>query len=263
MTRRVVLVTGDASNQSRTRPAYAKRPCRGTGEHSATVTGLRAIHAPNSSARPRRRTPETSQPGNDGFRTPTRTAPRHTQYATAAQDHHWHLVEEIIMTAKSADGGEAHQPRPVSYDDAVRIYGPGTTAARERHHELSTRHHLARAYAQLRATGQYDPAQHGTGDAEPLTAAEHLELLAIGEYLSRSYKPVPEVDHALRAGASWAQIADALGTDEPAARAAYRAWADGQHDLLAWTEGRLGMSDAEHAEAMQRASHSAVLEAEA
>ena len=163
------------------------------------------------------------------------------------------------MTAESADGGEARQPRPASYDDAARIYGPGTTAARERYHELSTRHHLARAYAQLRATGQYDPARHGAGDTQPLTAAEHLELLATAEHLSRSYKPVPEVDHALRAGASWAQIAGALGTDEPTARAAYRAWADGQHDLLTWTEGRLGMSDAEHAEAMRHAG----LEAEA
>ena len=99
----------------------------------------------------------------------------------------------------------------------------------------------------------------GAGDTQPLTAAEHLELLATAEHLSRSYKPVPEVDHALRAGASWAQIAGALGTDEPTARAAYRAWADGQHDLLTWTEGRLGMSDAEHAEAMRHAG----LEAEA
>jgi hypothetical protein len=101
--------------------------------------------------------------------------------------------------------------------------------------------------------------RHGTGGPEPLTAAEHLELLATGEYLSRSYKPVPEVDHVLRAGASWTQIADALGTNEPAARAEYRAQTDGQYDLLAWTEGQLGMSDTEYAEAMRRAG----LEAEA
>ena len=34
---------------------------------------------------------------------------------------------------------------------------------------------------------------------------------------------------------------------------------DGQHNLLTWTEGRLGMSDAEHAEARTHAE----LEAEA
>jgi hypothetical protein len=163
------------------------------------------------------------------------------------------------MTAESADDGEGRQSRPVSYNAVSQRYGPGMHDARERYDELITRDCLSRAYAQLRATGEYDPARHGAGDLEPLTPAEHLELLAIAEYLSRSYKPVPEVDHALRAGASWAQIAGALGTDEPAARAAYRAWADGQHDLLAWTEGRLGMSDAEHAAAIQRAG----LEAEA
>ena len=37
------------------------------------------------------------------------------------------------------------------------------------------------------------------------------------------------------------------------ARVEYRAWADRQHDMLAWTEGRLGMSDAEYAEALARA----------
>jgi hypothetical protein len=157
------------------------------------------------------------------------------------------------MTAESADDGEARQSRPVTYNAASQRYGPGTRDARERYDELAMRDCLARAYARLRATGQYDPARHGAADTEPLTAAEHLELLATAEYLSRSYKPVPEVDHALRAGASWAQVADALGTDEPAARAAYRAWADGQHNMLTWIEGRPGIGDAEHAEAIQRA----------
>jgi len=149
---------------------------------------------------------------------------------------------------------EAGQPGPVSYDDAARRYGPGTIDARERYDELSMRDHLVRAYARLRASGEYDAARHGTGDTEPLTAAEHLELLATAEYLARAYKPSFETDNALRAGASWAQVADALGTDEAAARVAYRAWADGQHDMLTWTDGRLGMSDAEYAEAVARAS---------
>jgi len=152
------------------------------------------------------------------------------------------------MTAESADDGQGRQSRPVTYNAVSERYGPGTRDARERYDELSMRDCLSYAYAKLRATDKYDPARHGAGDTEPLTAAEHLELLATAEYLSRSYKPVPEVDHALRAGASWAQ-----GTDEPAARADYRAWADGQHDMLTWTEGRLGMSDTEYAEAMRRA----------
>ena len=151
----------------------------------------------------------------------------------------------------------ARRPGPVTYDEAARYYGPGTIDARERYDELSMRDHLARADARLRASGEYDAAQHGTGNAEPLTAAEHLELLATAEYLARAYKPSFETDNALRAGASRAQVANALGADEAAARAAYRARADGQHDMLTWTAGRLGMGHAEYAEAMIRVADGA------
>ena len=72
-------------------------------------------------------------------------------------------------------------------------------------------------------------------------------------YAARSYKPSSEVHRALRAQATWRQVAWALDTDEAMARVAYRAWADGQHDMLTWTEGRLGMSDAEYAEVLARA----------
>ncbi len=145
-------------------------------------------------------------------------------------------------------------PRPVTYDDAARQYSPGTRAASGRYDDLSMRDFLARAYAKLRASGEYDPGKHGTGSTEPLTMAEHLELLATQEYLSRAYKPSFEVDEALRAGATWAQVAEALGTDEALARGAYREWADGQHHLLTWTGGRIGMSDTEHAAAIERAA---------
>jgi hypothetical protein len=144
-------------------------------------------------------------------------------------------------------------PRPVTYDQVAQRFGPGRHDARERYDELSMREHLARAYAALRARGEYDPAKHSAGDTEPLTTTEHLELLAIGEYLARSYRPTSEIDRALRAGATWRQVAEALDTDEAMTRVAYRAWADGQHDMLRWTEGRLGMSDAEHAEVIARA----------
>ena len=58
---------------------------------------------------------------------------------------------------------------------------------------------LARAYARLRAPGEYDAARHGTGATEPLTAAEHLELLATAEYLARAYKPSFELRDRQRA----------------------------------------------------------------
>jgi len=154
--------------------------------------------------------------------------------------------------AGRGDGGREER-RPHTYDQVAQRFGPGRHAAQERYEELSARDHLARAYAKLRASGEYDPAKHGAGDIEPLTAEEHLELLAIGEYLAQSYKPVSEVDNALRAGATWDQIAEALDTHEAMARVAYRAWADGQHDMLRWTEGRLGMSHAEYADAIARA----------
>jgi len=179
-----------------------------------------------------------------GRNNPEMTIPHHRQQERPAQEGESGAGESHEL--------EARQPGPVTYDDAARRYGPGTIGAHERHDELSMRDHLARAYARLRASGEYDPARHGTGDTEPLTAAEHLELLATPEYLARAYQPSCETDNALRAGASWAQVADALGTGEAAARVACRAWADGQHDMLTWTEGRLGMSDAEYAEAMRR-----------
>lgn len=155
---------------------------------------------------------------------------------------------------------EAREPRPITCGEAARRYGPGTIAARERYEELSTRHALAAAYAKLRATGQYDPARRGAGDTEPLTTDEHLELIATGEYLSRAYRPSFEVDRALVAGATWPQVAAALDADEAAARVAYRKWADRQHDMLTWTEGRIGMSDAEHAAAMRRVAYGAELD---
>ncbi len=64
---------------------------------------------------------------------------------------------------------EARQPGPVTYDDAVRRYGPGTIGARERHDELSMRDHLAGAYetaGPLASTTLLSPAPgHGTADS--------------------------------------------------------------------------------------------------
>ncbi len=159
------------------------------------------------------------------------------------------------------DSGTSDQATatPVTYNEASRRYGSRRHAASERYDELSMRDHLARAHAKLKASGEYDPARHGTRDIKPLTGGEHLELLATAEYLARSYKPSFEVDLALRAGASWQEVAEALGTDEAAARAAYRAWADGQHDMWASTgvwageePHRFGMTDTGYGEAMAR-----------
>lgn len=131
----------------------------------------------------------------------------------------------------------------------------GITAARERFDELTSRDLTARAIATLKARGTYDPAKHADASKyQPLTAAEHLEVLAIGEVLARHYRHPTYVDEAVKAGASWSQIAEAVGSDETQTRQQYRQWADGQHNLYVHYEGKFGINDAEYAAAIKRSS---------
>jgi hypothetical protein len=69
---------------------------------------------------------------------------------------------------------------------------------------LTQRDLSARARATLVARGEYDPAKHGTGDPEPLSLREHLEVLANGEAVVRVYRHPYQVHQALEAGATWA-----------------------------------------------------------
>jgi hypothetical protein len=151
------------------------------------------------------------------------------------------------------DNGYVAAERPITNDEST---GAGRTwlDARDRYDELTQRDLLARARAKLRARGEYDPARHGTGpDPEPLPLHEHLEVLANGEVVARVYRHPGQVHHALEAGATWKQIADATGTDEARARQEYREFADGQHRLWQAYEGRWGLDDAEYAAAVARA----------
>jgi len=147
----------------------------------------------------------------------------------------------------------ARAPRATTYWQAQDGYR-STIDARERFEELTLRDLLARSYATLKARGEYDPQKHGDGNREPLTATEHLEILALGEMLARHYRHPARVNEAVKVGASWSQVAEAVGSDEAQVRRAYREWADGQHRLHADYEGRFGMNDAEHAAAISRAS---------
>ena len=142
--------------------------------------------------------------------------------------------------------------RPVTYNDAQSAYR-GTADARERHDELTNRDLSARSLATLKARGTYDPAKHGDADPAPLTLDEHLEVIAAGEVLARYYRHPSQVDHAVKAGASWEQIAQAAGGSPEQVRQEYREWADGQHRLWAHYEGKLGMSDAAYDEALRAA----------
>ena len=125
-----------------------------------------------------------------------------------------------------------------------------------RYHELSERDLVAGLIATLKARGTYQPNKHVNEERfPPLTVAEHLEMLALGEAVAFYYRHPAVVDHAVRAGATWEQIAAARNTTAEAARAAYREWAEGQHQYA-------GMSAADYAAAIKAAGASAPDQAE-
>ena len=88
------------------------------------------------------------------------------------------------------------------------------SAAVARFEELRTREALA------------DP----DGGPPPLTRAEALEQLALGEVIARKvgYGRQLTVRSARSTGASWAEIGAALGTTRQSAWEAHRRWIDGQ-----------------------------------
>lgn len=163
------------------------------------------------------------------------------------------MSEKRVSDMTQAEIQALAAPRPVTYQDAQSRY-QGTTAARERFDALTMRDALARALENLKARGEYDPARHSAEQHEPLTASEHLEVLAAGEVLARYYRHPCQIHTAVLAGATWTQIAAARGTDEARGRQDYREWADGQHTLWQHYEGKLGMDDAEYGAALDRAS---------
>ena len=120
----------------------------------------------------------------------------------------------------------------------------------DRFNELSYRDLTARLVATLKARGEWTEAHARTLNPDkypPLTVAEHLEMIALGERIARYYRHPSQVDKAVRAGATWDQIAAATGTTAGAARVAYREWAEGQHRYA-------GMDDAEYAAALDMAA---------
>jgi len=147
--------------------------------------------------------------------------------------------------------------RLLTYNDVQSAYQSSHIAARDRYAELSDRDLCAGAVALLRGRGEFNP--HDTGhqslaEREPLSAADHLEQMALGEVPARYYRHPAMLDHAAQAGASWEQIGVARGTSAEQARQDYREWADGQHSLLSYGDGRFGMSDADYAAALARAA---------
>ena len=134
---------------------------------------------------------------------------------------------------------------PVTYDEAS---GGNIVDQIDRYRELAGHDTMARAIATLKARSTFEPNEHVNDDRfPPLTVTEHLEMIALGENIARYYRHPAQVDHAVRAGATWAQIAAAAGTTEAEARTAYREWAEGQHKYA-------GMGDAEYAAALELAA---------
>ena len=163
-------------------------------------------------------------------------------------------MADFTNPATGPPGEQASPPRATTYEQAQDTY-LDISRARERFEELLNRDVTARALATLRARGTYDPERHGDADRyAPLTAGEHLEILAAGELLARHYRHPAHVHQAVLAGASWPQVAAATGADEAAARQAYREWADGQHQLHVDYDGNFGLDAAAHAAALRRAA---------
>jgi len=69
-----------------------------------------------------------------------------------------------------------------------------------------------------------------------------LELIALGEVTARHYRHPVHVHYAVLAGATWEQIGAASGADADEARAAYRGWAQEQHEVrLEFPGGTIGL----------------------
>lgn len=141
---------------------------------------------------------------------------------------------------------------PTTYSEASEM--PFTDVL-NRYQALNDRDSMARAIATLQARGEWNDDRSLNPDDYPAFAAtEHLELIALGEVIARHYCHPSHVHHAVLAGATWAQIAAAMGTDPDRARDAYLTWAEGQYQLRQQIpDGTLGLGDDEYAAALERA----------
>ena len=98
--------------------------------------------------------------------------------------------------------------------------------ALDREHTLST---AVRRYEELRIRDSLADPDDPAGPRPP-GRAEALELLALGEVIARKAGQGRQltVRTARGAGASWADIGQALGTTRQSAWEAHRRWIDGQ-----------------------------------
>ena len=125
-----------------------------------------------------------------------------------------------------------------------------------RYQALDHRDAMARAIATQQARGrQFTDGSLNPADYPPLTLAEHLEMLALGEALARHYRHPALVHYAVTAGATWQQVASAAGGNAGEALNEYLQWAEGQHKLREeFPEGTIGMGDDEYDAAVKAAA---------
>jgi len=123
----------------------------------------------------------------------------------------------------------------------------------ERYNELAAKNASARARIELVTRGIYDPVRHGADDRPPLTAAEHIELLALAESIARTVRHPSNIHHALLAGVTWTDIARITSSDDLTVRRNYQQWADDQYDINQRFPDR-GMTADEHLAATARAA---------
>jgi hypothetical protein len=143
-----------------------------------------------------------------------------------------------------------------TYNEAREVPFPDVV---NRYQALDNRDAMARAIATLQARGEWnDDRRLNPEDYPALTAAEHLELIALGEVMARHYRHPAQVHDAVLAGATWEQIAAATGGGADQARHAYGQWAEGQHRLRQdFPRGTLGLGDEEYAAAVKAAGAAA------
>jgi hypothetical protein len=141
---------------------------------------------------------------------------------------------------------------PETYDEAAHM---PLTDVLNRYQALNERDSMARSIATLKARGAWHADRSlNPEDYPPLTASEHLEMLALGEALARYYRHPVQVHHAVLAGATWAQIAAATGGNPDQVRSAYREWAEEQHQLRQdYPGGTIGLGDDEYTTALKAA----------
>jgi hypothetical protein len=133
-----------------------------------------------------------------------------------------------LLEASRASGYPDGEVVDVSRIDELERAHTLLTAA-HRYDELRMREALASAVG-LDAEHPVDRgAEHPMAAGEALTAAEALELLALGEVLVRKagYGRQLTVRSARAAGASWTQIGDANGMSKQSAWEAHQRWLAG------------------------------------